>query len=387
MALQVLEIAPFTARSFNERWERIGISSVRAPIDRALELIRAPASRESIFDAVVIRITHSQDDPATNSPESEEAALLLVDEIRSLPSNVAMFDGKQWRSIPIVLTTLESESFAEGFSADDGPARDVDARFVVAVPHQDNNYGGDLVRKTVESYREAVLSELDSMGFIVQYDRGRYRVSAALKPREELEGRYYFGPGDLRPAGYVTVYRENFGIQVEVEEFEALINRADVSERELQTFFERNPHFLSESHTPLPQVRLSKPDGSLLIPDFILKPIVAQQRDSRWEVLDLKLPQERLLAGRGSRARLSSAVMSAIRQLRDYKEHLEHPAHAREIKELLGHSLRRPQLGVLIGRLANTDVEVLEREQQYLRDVKIVTYDEILEEQRSLIVR
>jgi hypothetical protein len=34
-------------------------------------------------------------------------------------------------------------------------------------------------------------------------------------------------------------------------------------------------------------------------------------------------------------------------------------------------------MGVLIGKLANTDVEALEREQQYLADVRIVTYDEI----------
>lgn len=85
-----------------------------------------------------------------------------------------------------------------------------------------------------------------------------------------------------------------------------------------------------------------------MIPDFILKPIVAQQRDSRWEVLDLKLPQVKLLAGKGSRAKLSSKVMDAIRQLRDYKEHFEDPAHAREIDSVLGHALKKPKLGVLI---------------------------------------
>ena len=42
-------------------------------------------------------------------------------------------------------------------------------------------------------------------------------------------------------------------------------------------------------------------------------------------------------------------------------------------------------LGVLIGRLANTDVEALEDQQRYLTDVKIVTYDEILEERQASI--
>jgi hypothetical protein len=223
------------------------------------------------------------------------------------------------------------------------------------------------------------------MGFVVQYERGRYRVNPALRSRGGLDGRYYFGPADERPAGLVTVHRENFGIQVEVEAFEALINRSDVNETELQQFFESHPHFLSHTHVPMPHVRLKRRDGSVLIPDFILKPIVAQQRDSRWEVLDLKLPQVKLLAGRGSRAQLSSVVMKAIRQLRDYREHFENPEHAREVTYMLGHALKRPQLGVLVGRLANTDVGALEREQQYLSDVKIVTYDEILEQQRVLV--
>jgi hypothetical protein len=37
----------------------------------------------------------------------------------------------------------------------------------------------------------------------------------------------------------------------------------------------------------------------------------------------------------------------------------------------------------LIGRLANTDVELLEREQQYQAGVRIVTYDEILLRQQT----
>jgi hypothetical protein len=73
------------------------------------------------------------------------------------------------------------------------------------------------------------------------------------------------------------------------------------------------------------------------IPDFILKPIVAQQRDSRWEVLDLESPRARLICGKGSRARLSADVWKAIRQLRHYGEHFQDPAHMSRIAALLGH--------------------------------------------------
>ena len=174
-------------------------------------------------------------------------------------------------------------------------------------------------------------------------------LGPALRTRKELEGKYYFGPADQRPQGFTTVHRDNLGIQLEVEQFEALINLPDVEEKQLQEFFEQHPHFLSEGHTPLAHIRLPAKDGSVLIPDFILKPIVAQKRDSKWEVLDLKLPQEKLLAGRGSRARLSSSVMKAIRQLRDYHENIRDPDHSREIEALLGHRLKYPTLGVLRG--------------------------------------
>ena len=77
--------------------------------------------------------------------------------------------------------------------------------------------------------------------------------------------------------------------------------------------------------------------------------------------------------------------MAAIRQLRDYREHFNNPDNAQEIASLLGHRLRFPKLGILIGPLANTDVEALEREQEYQTGVRIVTYDDILEEQQAQI--
>jgi hypothetical protein len=252
-------------------------------------------------------------------------------------------------------------------------------------PQEGNNWGADVINEKVEEYRMAVLSEFDNLGFIVSYERGRYRVGPALKSKGAIEGRYYFGPADKRAKGFFTLHRDEFAIQLEVEEFEALINRNDVREQELQGFFERHPHFLSQLHTPLPHIRIPKKDGSVLIPDFILKPIFAQQRDSKWEVIDLKLPQQRLLAGKGSRARLSSKVLDAIRQVRDYAEHLRDPDYPDKIAALLGHRLKRPTIGVLIGRLANTDIDALEREQQQYAGVKIITYDEILELQQNLL--
>jgi hypothetical protein len=166
-------------------------------------------------------------------------------------------------------------------------------------------------------------------------------VGPALKPRNELSGRYYFGPADQRARGFTTVHKENFAVQAEIEAFEALINRENLREPELQQFFETHPHFLSEEHTPLSQVRLPRADGRVLIPDFILKPLFTQQDDSKWRVLELKLPSAKLLSGKGPRRRLSSRVMEAIAQLREYKKYLEDSAQTDGVENLLGHALKR----------------------------------------------
>jgi hypothetical protein len=369
VTLRVLEIAPGGTANLHERWNRLGIYTTEVSFENAVQTITSAGTTELVVDAVVIR-------------QATYASIQLSDQIRSLPDSVAMIDGKKWCSVPIIiLASATRERPGEDVLDEEG---DVKVRDVVLVePNDDNNYGADEIKENVEDYRLSVLSEFDNLGFIVKFEHGRYVLGPALKSRHELEGKYYFGPADKRPEGFTTVHRDNFGIQFELEQFEALINRPDVSESQLQEFFEEHPHFLSALHTSLPHVRLPAKNGSILIPDFILRPIVAQERDSKWEVLDLKLPQEKLLAGKGARARLSSSVMKAIRQLRDYHENIQHPDHAEQIETLLGHRLKYPRLGVLIGRLSNTDVQALEREQQYEAGVRIVTYDEILQQQQA----
>lgn len=389
MAVKVLEIVFENGgvRDYRERWSRLGIHCVHLPFKCASDTICGPVNPAFIFDCVVMQCARVvEDDRAISSTRMSIESLLLAKEIRLLPPHVTMFDGRQWRSIPFVILTPRATFNASLLKMRDslfGERLDLIHGLQIVPLTGDEQAGARVIKKSVEAYRLAVLAEFDDMGFIVSYKAGRYSVRPALQPRKELEGRYYFRAGDERGTGLFTVHQDSGAIQREVEVFEAIINHPDVSEAQLQRFFEEHPHFLSASHLPLPQVRLSRDDGSVLIPDFILKPIAVQQRDSCWEVLDLKRPQERLLAGKGSRARLSSKVMTAIRQLRDYQEHFNDARYALRIATLLGHPLRYPQIGVLIGRLANTDVAALEREQRQLMGVKIVTYDEILERQQA----
>ena len=149
----------------------------------------------------------------------------------------------------------------------------------------------------------------------------------------------------------------------------------------------RRTHTLGDLHMslPLPHVRLESHSGPLLIPDFILKPIVAYQRDSNWRILDLKKPGARLLAGPSRHIRLSHEVIQAIAQLRDYGDYFRDPENTDRIAGILGHRLKYPELAVLIGRLRECDLELLDQAQSRERDVRIVTYDEVLQHQRRLV--
>jgi len=386
MPVKALVVAEDDVADYRTRWERLDIQAVPSTYDYAMNVVNAPPSAETMFDAVVILCTDLEEEEwDTSTGDQPSYALSIAEQFRSLPHETAMFDGRKWVAIPvIVLCPGDSHRVILELlaTADQKILDDIRVDEVV----DQNHFGGKAIIEEVERYRLKLFSAFDDMGFIVRYEAGRFIVGPAWKARRELEDQYYFGPSDQRPKGFTTLHKDHIGLQLEVDKFEALINRSDVREQELQQFFEEYPHFLSTVHTPLPHVQLRNKQGRLLVPDFVLKPIIAQQRDSRWQVLELKLPQERLLARRGSRRQLSANVSAAIAQLRDYREHFEH-AEADEIARVLGHAVKRPRLGVLIGRLANVDVQALEEQQRYLTDVKIVTYDEILDERQATIGR
>ncbi len=301
-----------------------------------------------------------------------------ADVLRALPDHCTTVDGRRSNRLPVVLY-LEDDRSPETYRLDDK----LDDVTVCIGPH-DALY--EAITNVVALYRKRLLDEFSNLGYLVFVDHGRFRVGPALMPREAREGELYSAVGDIRsPGHYFTVDRDVFGLQYEADAFEALIGREDVSELELQQFFEDNPHFLTlNQFQAIPHPVFPRADGGPLIPDFVLRPIVAQQRDSRWEVLDLKLPQVRLTAGPPGRPRLSHYVHQALAQLRDYRNYFQQDANAHLVEEVLGHRLRRPKLAVLIGRMPRgAGVEALEAVQAE-ETVRIVTYDEILEGQRRL---
>jgi len=389
--MHVLYTARVADPVLEENWQRLGIASTFISHDYVIEVLSDPLRRGTLWaDAVVVFSDHFGRLPEQYRPKAGEslrpaAAVALSVRFRRMDDSVAMSDGRKWNALPIVVLTMTDLDHAEAAGAVATATLMGISRIEVAGLLDVKSSGGEVIRSTIKKYRQDMLNELDNLGFVVRYEGGRYRLGPALKTRGELTGHYYFGPADQRRSEFVTIDRDLSAIQLETEMFEALINREDVTEGSLQRFFEEYPHFLSQLAMPLPHVQLHDTAGRLLIPDFILKPLVAMQRDSRWEVLDLKRPQASIIVGKGARRRFSHEVMEAIRQLRDYGDYFADPRNATSVRAALGHQLQRPKLAVLIGRLLEPNVEALEMEQARLPDVRIVTYDEILAQQRTLI--
>jgi Domain of unknown function (DUF4263) len=348
-------------------------------LDSFVSRLRTNLDAWAMADVLLIEASPRVFADDTAAAEATQRAISVAKDVRGLPPAIAMTDGRRWSGLPILVVVNDMEQYDRYEVA----ASAIDVTLFTDSVETVYGYLDDLV----VAYRRELLADFDDCGFLVSYEHGRYRVGPAMVPRAGLETRLYYGPADRRPNDqWYTIDRELLGVEFEAELFEALINNPDVSEGEMQVFLEAHPHFLTMNYWSdvISHPRLPSDDGRLLIPDFVLKPIVAERFDSEWRVLEIKRPQERLLVGPSNRRRFSSKVLDAIRQVRDYRDYFEDPRNADDVRRVLGHSLRRPQLAVLIGRLADVDeAAIIDREQER-ENVRIVTYDRLLERQRRL---
>lgn len=172
-------------------------------------------------------------------------------------------------------------------------------------------------------------------------------------------------------------------LREQIDEFEWLIGR-DVPEAEFQRFLERNPFLLNALGTysrAAPHVILHQDDGSTLIPDFFLE--FADRRES--DILELKLPSERLDVRSRSRDRLRANVHTAVGQLRVYRDWFRSESHRKRFIQLTGMKCFLPRAILVIGRSADFKSE-LDRSglQETLPDwVSLRTYDDLLRSARE----
>lgn len=171
-----------------------------------------------------------------------------------------------------------------------------------------------------------------------------------------------------------------------IDEFEALINSARVSESQLQDFFERNPDFLCGDmyEAVYPHIVLQRQEAGPLIPDFALKP---HSENALCDLVELKRPSARLVVGQSNRKRLSSGLLEACAQLREYRDYFELPGNRKAIEEIYGLRFFRPRMVVVIGKRADYLAYDLRKAESDIPHLTITTYDDLLERARSRMRR
>lgn len=339
--------------------------------------------------------------------QSRSRAERLAEELRNLPPSTAMIDGRKWNALPIVITAnpeqlaAPDEIFGTSYHHRRLPEKPDDLIDTVA-PYRETAFTlpdvtlaagvpSELARhlySVVHAYRARLIDQFDNIGFVIRHVNGTFRVGPALTTKHNINTPLYYGPADIRDSTkFYTVDRELVGIEYEIEQFEWLLNKPSVTEREIHEFLEAHPHFLSQlehGSFPLSHPTLSTYDGRHIIPDFILRPGTAIDRDDRWQILDLKRPDVRLTSLSGMDARFSAKVYQAIQQLRRYRDEFANPANAEAIAAALGRAVHHPRLAVLIGRIQNAEELDALNNLQRDNDVRIVPYDELLEGQRAI---
>jgi antiviral defense system Shedu protein SduA len=304
--------------------------------------------------------------------------------IRSLPETCAMRDGRKWKRIPhIVLTTSGHRHPAYEFL-------DVDFVIDVTGPTLFQGFSSPVtwnkIEEIVNRYHQRAMTDYEQVGFIVTVDRGLLRVKRAFRKKNSNESEFYFGVKDRRRfRGYVTIGRDLDGADFEGCLFEQLLNDPKTREQDVHRFFEEHPNFLAQAMMGVPISHQPYFPRNKQTPDFSITPILPRHPAGVVKLLELKGPEANVLASpRHLHRGLASAVIQALAQVSDYGESLRDPMNLKSVENSLGYAPEYSQRAVLIGRTPPpTDSSLWEKRKDEQPAVRIITYDEILQEHRT----
>ncbi|MCP4677928.1 MAG: DUF4263 domain-containing protein [Deltaproteobacteria bacterium] len=228
----------------------------------------------------------------------------------------------------------------------------------------------------------------EDIQYLMTLEEGRlvFRPTSTLDPY-----RIEHTPGIVRDSfAVLTHFKERYSAlsPAEILELEDLINNPRAKEADLQKFFESHPHLFRQwdYRDVYPHVFLTREEAGPLIPDFVLVDPELQ----RSMIVDLKLPQAKVVRRQHNRDRFSAAITEARAQLLEYRDWFEESSNRDKLKNRLGMEIYRPRLGVVIG--SSTDFRTAFERQKLastVQDIDIVTYDDIVKnaQRRLSLVR
>lgn len=170
-----------------------------------------------------------------------------------------------------------------------------------------------------------------------------------------------------------------------IAELEQLINEPGTDESEIEELLVRNPLFLRGLNytQAYHQVVLPLGKGRHYKPD-----IIAEPADSEWwDIIDVKLPKEKIFVGRPGRVGISGAIRDAASQLREYARWFDGGSVAKKVEERYKIRCHEPKQVVIIGRDPREFTEEQRRAARSAHpNLEIVTYDGLLKAAKNQLL-
>jgi len=267
-------------------------------------------------------------------------------------------------------------------------------------PAATNTQVTSAIRGIVFDWRTDLLRELECVGYaVVVGPAGQLDVKPTFK-KKQVEGEIIKGTVSLtalQKAKYVVLSSDVFQAGASYRQLAYLIQHfRDIAvkqgtkpEEVFQKFFTANPDILFTQGFaklfPKPRLMIPEDPGNWLEPDYVVKPKVSAQLGTRWEILDLKLPDVEIVRGSKFHRTFTANVFKACQQLGNYHRYFgrdDDDAKKELLKNVAFHP-RNPKLAVLIGRSITALADAFDHASRTfpVPSVEIITYDEILEKQ------
>ena len=347
------------------------------PAERLLNYLRLSSASLAQVDVIVC---NADIDPGgTPRLFTLDKAVRIANDVADLPGFIAMRDGRRWKMIPFVIIG-EKATYFESVS-------DLKARHAAVIrPNPSTDSLLRAIQSKVDDYHQRLLEEYEYRGMMVRNVKGRTQISPALQPKKKHEeSEYYYVAADRRKLArnrWLTVMRDQEGISTDVAMLEELLNTS-ANEQAMQRFFEEHPALLMQARLGVPVAHPTFTTPRRYSPDFAVTPILGAAHGDPAEFLELKGPDVPLLNNTDRHRGLSAALHKAIDQVRDYGRYLSDPENAARLVKKLGYLPSAPKLAVVIGRefKDQAENEIVKRRELEQVNIKIITYDEILEGQ------
>ena len=165
-------------------------------------------------------------------------------------------------------------------------------------------------------------------------------------------------------------------LEESLKEFKKLISNKRTNERDVSNFLKKNTWMFGSQYK-----EISKKEKGLTIKsryDFLLKKF-----DGYYDILELKHPNSKLFIKKGNKKVMSKDLRDSISQVIIYLA--EARTHYLSIKKETGRDIYFPKGLIVIGRRNEDEKELLKIHTEFLHNIDILTYDDVIDTAQKTI--